>query len=159
MIASVISVNTSITHTGITITAIVNGASYQWINCATHAIIGGATGQSYTATQNGSFAVVVTQNSCSDTSDCVNITTVGLEEFGKSDKMKVYPNPATNKVTIEINPALLGISYFMIDKLGRTVKKGVFNSEVMEIQIDGLSAGLYSIVYGDHRQPYLLMKN
>lgn len=159
VIASVISVNTSITHTGITITAIVNGASYQWINCATHAIIGGATGQSYTATQNGSFAVVVTQNSCSDTSDCVNITTVGLEEFGKSDKMKVYPNPATNKVTIEINPALLGISYFMIDKLGRTVKKGVFNSEVMEIQIDGLSAGLYSIVYGDHRQPYLLMKN
>jgi stress response protein SCP2 len=48
-------------------------ATYQWINCATHTPIAGQINQSYTATQNGSYAVKISQNGCTDTSACVSL--------------------------------------------------------------------------------------
>lgn len=69
-----VTVNTpdvSVTQTGMTLTANATTATYQWINCSTLLPIGGATSQSYTATVPGNYAVIVTQNSCSDTSACL----------------------------------------------------------------------------------------
>ena len=55
------------------LTANATPATYQWINCATHTPIAGQTSQSYTATVNGSYAVKITQNGCTDTSACVSL--------------------------------------------------------------------------------------
>ena len=55
------------------LTANATPSTYQWINCATHTSIGGQTSQSYTATVNGSYAVKITQNGCTDTSACVSL--------------------------------------------------------------------------------------
>jgi hypothetical protein len=88
------------TTNSITITATATGVTYQWVNCATNSAIAGETAQSFTATANGSYAVIVTNGSCSDTSTCVTITTVGLTNL-ESSNLVVYPNPSTGIFVLE----------------------------------------------------------
>lgn len=51
--------------------------SYQWINCATNAIIPGATQNTFNPTTNGLFACVITGSAgCTDTSSCILVDDV-----------------------------------------------------------------------------------
>ncbi len=93
-------VDTNVTMSGITLTADATGATYQWIDCSTMQPIAGGTGATYVATANGNYAVIVTENSCSDTSDCYNITGVGMSGDEFSKMISLYPNPARNQVMI-----------------------------------------------------------
>ncbi len=156
---TLITVNVFVTKAGITLTALANGAGYQWVTCPDYSIINGAIYQSFTPVQNGSYAVIVTQNNCSDTSACFNIVNVGMNESKQATAITVYPNPAAELITVVINPGLLGTSYVVVDKLGRTVLYGTFNSESTTISLAGLSSGLYSVLYGkQNQQSYKLMK-
>jgi hypothetical protein len=93
------------TTSGATITATAVNVTYQWINCATNAEIAGATSQDYTATANGDYAVVLTStDNCTDTSDCVTIDVIGINEITTID-VNVYPNPTNNEVTISMGEA------------------------------------------------------
>ena len=57
--------------------------------------IAGATGQTYTTTQDGYYSVWVTSNlGCQSTSNSVNISTVGLEELTFVNGIAISPNPA-----------------------------------------------------------------
>ena len=66
-------VNSAVTQVGTTLTASAVGAGYQWLNCNGYSIIAGQSTQSYTANVSGSYAVIVTQNGCADTSECYPI--------------------------------------------------------------------------------------
>lgn len=71
----------------VTIQANLNGVQYQWVDCDDNfAIINGATNQTYTATVNGNYSVIVFDGNCSDTSDCVTISKVSLEELTSPNK-------------------------------------------------------------------------
>ncbi|MEN9567950.1 MAG: hypothetical protein RLZZ69_3146, partial [Cyanobacteriota bacterium] len=61
-------VNVGVVVTNYTITSFANGATYQWLNCDSNTLIPGATSISYTATANGNYAVIITQDACVDTS-------------------------------------------------------------------------------------------
>jgi hypothetical protein len=99
-INNVIDVTTS--TIGNTITANATGASYQWVDCNNgKAIIAGSTNQSYVATSTGNYAVIVSENNCSDTSACVNIVTTGVEKNMKTSEVAIYPNPSSTEITIE----------------------------------------------------------
>jgi hypothetical protein len=71
--------NYTTTVSNSTITSMQSGANYQWIDCTTNSIIANQTNQSFTANQNGSYAVIVFQGACSDTSACVNISNIGIQ--------------------------------------------------------------------------------
>src|SRR5690554_4985579 len=75
-----------------TITATATGLNYQWIDCSDNSIIVGETGVSYTATVSGSYAVIITDGTCVDTSTCVtvNISSLNDNDFAG---VKIYPNP------------------------------------------------------------------
>jgi len=62
--------NTSVNQSGATLTASATGASFEWINCNGNIPVQGDTNQSFTASVTGSYAVVITQNGCVDTSNC-----------------------------------------------------------------------------------------
>lgn len=89
------------TVSGITITATTASANYQWIDCGNaNQAIAGATSQSFTPIANGNYAVIVTQNNCSDTSACTSITSVGIDAQASLVDIRLQPNPAVNEVSI-----------------------------------------------------------
>jgi len=94
------SVDIGVTLTNVTITADSTADAYQWLDCNNgYAPIGGANSQSYTATANGNYAVLITQGLCSDTSACVAVATIGIATQSTTG-LSIYPNPATNQITI-----------------------------------------------------------
>jgi hypothetical protein len=65
-------VDVTTTTTDFTIEANAVGLTYQWVDCDDNfAVIANETNQSFTATVNGNYAVIVTDGACSDTSACV----------------------------------------------------------------------------------------
>ena len=79
--------DTTVNQNQALLTAVQNGATYQWVDCSNNfGPIPGATNQSYTkATANGSYAVIITANGCTDTSACHNVTTVGINDYSASN--------------------------------------------------------------------------
>jgi PKD repeat protein len=81
------------------ITSLQPNALYQWLLCPSLTIIPGATSMEYTPPINGEYAVIVTlANGCSDTSDCISINDLGLEE--QSDFATLFPNPGNGSFGI-----------------------------------------------------------
>jgi hypothetical protein len=128
--------------TGATIAANNNLAtSYQWINCLDNSVVIGATNATYAATSNGDYAVVITENTCADTSTCVTILTVGINEIN-SQNISIYPNPVQNQLFIELdNKELTGIT--IIDYSSRVVK--TINNNTKSINVSDLTQGFYFI--------------
>lgn len=86
-------VDVSITMTGATLQSGASGATYQWIDCGNgDSAIAGETNQTFMPAANGNYAVIVTQGMCSDTSACVNVTSVGMAEAGNA-AATISPNP------------------------------------------------------------------
>jgi len=83
-----------------TIMASQDSAVYQWIDCATGVAIAGATNRSFIAQANGSYRAVITYNGCTDTTNCLAITKIGLDEYTTS-LTTLYPNPATDHIILK----------------------------------------------------------
>lgn len=92
------------------------GATYQWLDCSTNEIIVGETESELTPSSNGTYAVIVTSISgCSDTSECVSISTIGLEE-NLGIELNIFPNPSNGKLTIHsINNPIEIVSIYTIE--------------------------------------------
>lgn len=118
-VENVIDITTSIN--GVTISANQNGATYQWIDCNTNSPINGSNNQSFTATANGNYAVIVSLNSCSDTSSCVLISTIGLNETSIANWLNVYPNPTNGLFVIELSDDLASIQ--ITNALGELIQQ------------------------------------
>jgi hypothetical protein len=128
-----------------TITATATGATYQWIDCNNSNLpIAGETNQSFTATANGNYAVVITQGLCSDTSACVAITTVGLksEINNHTSAIKIMPNPSAGLFNIELQQ---NSTITITDALGRTVLTQQLNSGNHKLDLVNQSNGVYFI--------------
>lgn len=130
---------------GLTITANNLSASYQWIDCSTNSVLTGETASSFTAISNGNYAVVLTENNCSDTSNCVSITSVGLNESVSKDEFRVYPNPTENILNIELSEFSEAVEVIVYDGRGAIVEQlSAGNTKFVSIELNQ-PAGLYSI--------------
>lgn len=95
-------IDLTVTLDGVTLTAAATGATYQWVDCNdSYAAISGATDSSFTPAQDGSYAVIITDGSCSDTSACTDVSGVGISEL--SNSVSIYPNPANGVVNVELH--------------------------------------------------------
>ncbi len=95
-------VDTAVSLSGTILTANASAASYQWIDCNNaNAPIAGQTGQNFTPTSSGSYAVIITKDACSDTSACINVTGVGIDGI-PAMTMKIYPNPNMGEFTLDL---------------------------------------------------------
>jgi hypothetical protein len=98
------------------------GTAYQWIDCGTGLAIAGATAQTYTVTANGSYAVVVNNGACDDTSSCVVIDYIGIKEISQ-DVISVFPNPTRDFVTVNMTAANATIE--VVDAQGKILQTSI----------------------------------
>jgi uncharacterized repeat protein (TIGR03803 family) len=137
--------NDGVTINGNTLTADQIGANYQWIDCSDNSLIAGETNQSFNVGIDGNYAVIVTQNNCSDTSECLSIITVGLNKTVSKTSFCVLPNPAHDEIKITLpNQENVSANLIMItNALGELmIKQKNINKN---ININGLGSGVYFI--------------
>ncbi len=145
-------VDSSATQTSpVTLMANAQVAAYQWVDCNNgYSAIPGANSQSFVATSNGNYAVIVFQNGCADTSACFLITSVGISE-SNDDFFHLGPNPSTGVLNIFMHQYDLHLNITIYDISGKQVR--TFNDLTgKEISIDTrLDPGYYwlSINTGD----------
>ena len=136
-------VDTSVTENGITLTANTLGATYQWLDCDnSYSSISGETGQSFTATVNGNYAVEITENGCTDTSFCYSITSVGINEQYLQQDIEIYPNPTTGIISIS-GKNIESIEIVNIE--GQIIKLIKWNNEKCNIDLSPRPKGIYLI--------------
>ena len=88
----------------ITLTATDSGLDYQWVDCDNaNTPIDGATEQSFEVTEDGNYAVIVSDGDCSVTSECTVVIVTGITEQNGADAFSVYPNPFNEMLTVRTN--------------------------------------------------------
>jgi len=75
-------------------------ATYQWLNCSDYSIIQNANTPVFIASENGVYAVAISQNNCVDTSECVTISELLIDSQKSVQLINVYPNPTTGILNI-----------------------------------------------------------
>jgi hypothetical protein len=129
-----------------TLTANANAANYQWLNCTTHNPVVGATNQSFITTEltDTAYAVIVTQNGCSDTSNCYNAWSIGIASFTAVNGISIYPNPSNGNFSIETNKAEKQ-TLQVFDVNGKLVLNQVIQNGKTNVEASALAEGVYSI--------------
>jgi hypothetical protein len=142
---SVSVVDTSVIVDGIKLTAGAVNAVYQWLDCDNnYEMISGATEQSFTATQNGNYAVIVSENNCTDTSLCYAVTTVGIKAQGFKDSFEIFPNPVKEHLNIKIGDEGFSGQLEIWSVLGKVVYSlEVKNTHIVDIPMYGFRSGVY----------------
>jgi hypothetical protein len=106
-------------------------------------MISGATNQSYTATANGDYAVIVTSNTCSDSSDCYSVTGLGIIENDFGSSVQLYPNPTNGSFSINLGESYDNITITVADLRGRIIQSKKYNeSQLLNLKID-VPTGVY----------------
>lgn len=155
--------NTATSVNGTTITANeTNAFSYQWLDCGNGYVrIPGATNRSYTATVNGNYAVELnTPNSCSDTSLCVPIVSVGLNEKYGSESFNIFPNPTSDELNIQFPEALVGTHLLIINAIGTVVYEDQIQGPTMHLALENVvvCSGMYFLKVGARIQKVVYRK-
>lgn len=117
---TIVQIDTTVSIIGNTVTSNEVGATYQWLDCDnSNSPIFGETSQSFTASTNGNYAVEITLNGCTKTSDCVFISTVAVLE-NVPVNLKVFPNPFNGILNLEGGLSQI-VAIEILDAIGRSL--------------------------------------
>ena len=137
------SVDNAVTNASPTLTANQTGGTYQWITCPESSPISGETNQSFTATANGSYAVVVTANGCTDTSACETITGLGFIENEFGSGCIIFPNPTDGQFKIDLGDVYPSVKVSITDLGGKLIlSEEREEGQLFEMKLDEPS-GIY----------------
>jgi uncharacterized protein len=138
-------IDVSTTLNGFVISANANSSAYQWINCSNgSSIISGATSQTFTPAMDGNYAVIITQNGCSDTSACSTIILTGIVGTAADLDYFIYPNPTNDLITIQTDGAG-SESITIFNNLGQVIHSSKSNKKEITIDLSEQAAGLYFV--------------
>ena len=65
------------------------------------------------------------------------------QEENPENGFKIYPNPATTKVTIELSQALKSYSLIVFDELGRVTYQSYYSKKLEQVDLSGFKPGIY----------------
>lgn len=139
------SINTAIDYIDGNLVSQEIAASYQWLDCdQNYTMIIGETGQQFTPQSNGSYAVAISAQSCIDTSACLSVTNVSINDLGKELVVLVYPNPVKDVLTIALSVDIENYAIHLQDVLGRTVLQNVgLSGKLQTISLTHVAVGTY----------------
>ncbi|MFN5982662.1 MAG: T9SS type A sorting domain-containing protein [Fluviicola sp.] len=143
--------------------AAANSMNYQWIDCNNgNQIISGETNQQFTPTTNGSYAVIINDGLCQDTSVCLTITNVGLNQIDHTH-FDVFPNPTSEDLFITnlslFNSSEGSFDYQILTIEGKLILSGKLNSLNDKINVRSFSSGTYYLKLDGFDVPIKWIKN
>ncbi|MCR6641888.1 MAG: T9SS type A sorting domain-containing protein [Sporocytophaga sp.] len=97
-------------------------------------------GYVYVRTLNGMYRTKV------DDGDYTSIANVSKNSLN----LNLYPNPASDVLLISSAASIVGESYAIVDYTGKIVDHGVVDSDIFELQLTNLKAGLYFLKVGEN---------
>lgn len=133
------------------------GVTYQWVLCSDLTPVPGATNPVFNPSANAYYAVIVSNSCGSDTSDCEEVSTIGLDETN-SNAIRSYPNPNNGVFMIEIPMNLLGQKLSVLDINGRTIRLIKLNKLINSINVEELDRGTYWLLIGNQK-PIQIVKH
>ncbi len=84
----------------------------------------------------------------------------GITENQLQENISIYPNPATDVITIKAGTAIIGLTYIIADQTGKSVLTGKLNNETTSVDISQLAAGIYLFQVDEKRkQSFNVIKN
>ncbi|GAB5523834.1 MAG: hypothetical protein Roseis2KO_17060 [Roseivirga sp.] len=140
--------DTEVTLDGITLTASQTGVTYQWLDCNDgNRPIPGATNRTFTASQDGSYAVQLTSDNCVEISGCVEVLVTDIDDPTAELSVKLYPNPTANLLTVDLSA--FGASKPTLRLSGtdgsELLKLTDISESVITLDVSGLTEGTYLI--------------
>jgi PKD repeat protein len=144
---TVYNIDTSIIHTGSSLTANATSATYQWLNCSTgYSVITGQTDQTFTPIVSGYYAVEITESICVDTSTCYHVIIGGIDDFSNDNLYELFPNPASDYIELKFtNAGNEDIQLNICNTFGVVIKSEMIKQKQQRINIGDLSNGVYMI--------------
>ena len=116
------------------------------------------TNDSISITANGDYAVVINNNNCSDTSDCVTVNNIGLREETQAT-FRIYPNPTQGKVKVERDNFSSPTGTYqlqIVDSRGKVTQRSNvdFQNGFITINLENYPAGVYQITLINQHEVY-----
>ncbi|MGQ7944929.1 T9SS type A sorting domain-containing protein [Flavobacterium sp. WC2509] len=135
-------IDLTVTSTGVTLTAIQLGATYQWYKCSDNSPVG-TNSSTFTPSQSGDYKVAITLGSCTLTSNCITVATLGTTRFETNSKLSIYPNPSQGIINVESDS---NGDYLVVNQQGQIVKTFKIEANVINtIDLQNLNDSVYFI--------------
>lgn len=148
-------IDTSITKIGNTLSANATGVTYQWVDCINGFMpLPGETNQSFTPSSNGSYAVVLSNIPCKDTSSCYSYTMLGVD-INHDNNISIFPCPTDGNLNIITQGQ--AITFSLYNTLGQLILFKNLSEMQYEhtIDVSKISKGLYTYTIQTKSQVHL----
>jgi hypothetical protein len=136
-------VDANITLTDITLST-TNIGTLWWINCDDNSILVDDTNV-FTPSVSGNYALTVTENDCTDTSECVYVEVVGVEEQASS-LFEIFPNPFSDQFYFTNKGSFVTQEIRIVDISGNLVHAEYLKNDSGSIQ-PNLANGVYYLTF------------
>jgi len=116
------------------------------------------TSNTFTPFENGVYAVEITQNNCVDTSECITISSIGLNKTNIFQQITITPNPSTGLFNITLGEGD-NVSIVVYSSFGSVVfEDNHINSSIYQLNLNE-SMGVYfvEIQHNDRKKRYKLI--
>jgi uncharacterized delta-60 repeat protein len=125
--------------------------TYQWYLDSLP--ISGANAGTYTAIQNGSYTVLLTNaEGCSYLSNPYNVVDVGISEQNGNSKFTVFPNPVIDRLKLSGWKLTAGDEVRIYNLIGKELVAQKNLQEGVDINVADLSEGIYLLKIKKHDQ-------
>lgn len=115
----------------------------QWYN--NNGLISGATSQDFTPKTSGDYYLVVSDIGCnSEPSSSIHFIPTGINPIMSAKTIKVYPNPTSNELTIEIEGNTNNTEFEILNSIGQVIFTGTL-VEKSVVQTTSFTPGIYLV--------------
>lgn len=108
---TVVPLNDNVTLNNYVLSSAETFINYQWYNCTTNTIISGATSKDFSVNSSSDYAVILTKQGCTDTTNCMQ---VNFTEASSSLPTNIWGNQLST----------LSVKAYTVDKLGNSYLVG-----------------------------------
>ena len=128
-----------------TLTAVTGGASYEWVDCNDNFQPVGQTQQSFSPLVDGNYAVIVTEDGCTNVSSCYGVGGVAVPGVKEDAFWNVAPNPFSESAWLMLTGDSRGYDVQVDNALGETLSRQHVRNLPMDLGLDALASGIYLV--------------